>query len=141
MADKRKPKAKGKVRVPKETRGAVKDPGPPYVAVWHPSADAERDASWPVGEKVAMLHAVQKLEAAGPRLGHPHSSAVRGELGQGFRELRPRAGRSRWRPIYRRVNPSTFVIFAVAPEADIDSRGYDAAVARAVERFGQLRVD
>ena len=49
---------------------------------------------------------------------------------QGFRELRPRAGRSRWRPIYRRVNPSTFVIFAVGPEAEIDSRGYDAAVVR-----------
>ena len=83
----------------------------------------------------------QKLEAAGPRLGHPHSSAVRGEVGHGFRELRPRAGRSRCRPIYRRVNPSTFVIFAVAPEAEIDSRGYDAAVARAVERFKGLELD
>jgi len=88
-----------------------------------------------------MVHAAQKLEAAGPRLGHPHSSAVRGAVGQGFRELRPRAGRSRWRPIYRRANPSTFVIFAVAPEAGIDSRGYDAAVARAVERFAQLELD
>jgi hypothetical protein len=88
-----------------------------------------------------MLHAAQKLEATGPRLGHPHSSAVQGEPGQGLRELRPRAGRSRWRPIYRRVSPSTFVILAVAPEAQIDSRGYDAAVVRAAERFGQLEVD
>jgi hypothetical protein len=88
-----------------------------------------------------MLHAAQKLEAAGPRLGHPHSSAVRGELGQGLRELRPRAGRSRWRPIYCRVNPSTFVVLAVGSEAKIDSRGYDAAVARAVEPFAQLEVD
>jgi hypothetical protein len=109
--------------------------------MWHPGADAERDSSWPAAEKVAMLHAAQKLEAAGPRLGHPHSSAVRGEIGKGFRELRPRAGRSRWRPIYRRANPSTFVIFAVGPEAGIDLRGYDAAVARAVERFGQLELD
>ena len=77
----------------------------------------------------------------GRRLGHPHSSAVHGEVGHGLRELRPRAGRSRWRPIYRRVNPSTFVIFAVAPEAEIDSRGYDAAVARAVERFKALELD
>jgi hypothetical protein len=45
------------------------------------------------------------------------------------------------RPIYRRVNPATFVIFAVGPEAEIDSPGYGAAVARAVERFGQLEVD
>lgn len=88
-----------------------------------------------------MLHAAQKLEAAGPRLGHPHSSAVRGELGQGLRELRPRGGRSRWRPIYRRVNPSTFVILAVGPEAELNSRGYDAAVARAVDRFEKLEVN
>jgi hypothetical protein len=120
---------------------AARDPGPPYVVIWHPEADAERDASWPAAEKVAMLHAVQKLEAAGPRLGHPHSSAVQGDQGQGLRELRPRAGRSRWRPIYRRVNPTTFVILAVGPEAQIDSRGFDKAVARAVERFGQLEVD
>jgi hypothetical protein len=139
-ADKRKPKKKAKSRPEVETGEPVKDPGPPYAALWHPEVEAERDASWPAGEKVAMLHAVQKLEAAGPRLGHPHSSAVRGDMGRGFRELRPRAGRSRWRPIYRRVNPSTFVIFAVGPEAQIDSRGYDAAVARAVERFGQLDV-
>jgi hypothetical protein len=67
--DKRKQKAKGKSRVTKETPAAAKDPGPPYRAVWHPRAEAERDASWPPEEKVAMLHAVQKLEAAGPRLG------------------------------------------------------------------------
>ena len=121
--------------------GPTPDPGPPYIVFWHPEAAAERDESWPAREKVAMLHAAQKLEAAGPRLGHPHSSAVRGEVGQGFRELRPRAGRSRWRPIYRQVNPSTFVIFAVAPEAEIDSHGYEASVARAAERFAQLELD
>ncbi len=88
-----------------------------------------------------MRHAAEKLEAAGPRLGHPHSSAVRGEQGKGLRELRPRAGRSRWRPIYRRTSPSTFVVFAVGPEAGIDSRGYDQAVARAVLRFEQLDLD
>ena len=58
-ADKRKQKAKGKSRVTKATQTAAKDPGPPYRALWHPSADAERDASWPPEEKVAMLHAVQ----------------------------------------------------------------------------------
>lgn len=84
-----------------------------------------------------MGHAAEKLEAAGPRLGHPHSSAVRGEEGMGLRELRPRAGRSRWRPIYRPTSPSTFVVFAVGPEAGVDSRSYDQAVARAVLRFEQ----
>lgn len=140
-ADKRKPKKKAKSRPDEKGGGSVNDSGPPYTALWHPEADAERDASWPPAEQAAMLHAVQKLEAAGPRLAHPHSSAVRGEVGQGLRELRPRAGRSRWRPIYRRVTPSTFVIFAVGPEAEINSRGYDAAIARAVERFGQLEGD
>ena len=55
--------------------------------------------------------------------------------------LRPRAGRSRWRPIYRRVSQSTFVILAVAPEAAIDSRGFEDAVARAVARFVDLKAD
>jgi hypothetical protein len=140
-ADKRKQKAKGKSRATKKTQAAAKDPGPPYRAVWHSSADAERDASWPPDEKVPMLHAVEKLEAAGPRLGSPHSSAVQGERGRGLRELRRRAGRSPWRPIYRRASPSTFVIRAVAPEAQIDSRGFDTAVRRAVERFGRLELD
>jgi hypothetical protein len=79
-----------------------------------------------------MLHAVQKLEAVGPQLGSPRSSAVQGEVGQGLRELRPRAGRSRWRPIYAASARPTFVILAVAPEAQIDSRGFHAAVRRAV---------
>jgi hypothetical protein len=48
---------------------------------------------------------------------------------------------TRWRPIYRRVSPSTFVILAVAPEAQIDSRGFDADVRRAVERFEKLELD
>ncbi len=140
-ADKRKPKKGGKGRSGADAGEPAADPGPPYVVLWHPEADAERDASWPAQEKVAMLHAAQKLGAAGPRLGHPHSSAVRGEAGQGFRELRPRAGRSRWRPIYRRVSPSSFVILAVGPEAGIDSRGYAAAVARAADRFGHIELD
>lgn len=114
------------------------DPGPPYVVRWHPDAAAERDASWPPEERVAIEHAVQKLQAVGPLLRHPHSSAVQGPPGKGLRELRPRAGRSRWRPIYRRVTPDTFVIFAVGPEAEIDSGGFDGAVGRAAKRFAEL---
>jgi hypothetical protein len=75
------------------------------------------------------------------RLVRSDRSSGPGEMGQGFRELRPTAGRSRWRPISVAVDPSTFVNFAVGPEVEIDSRGYDAAVARAVERSGQLEVD
>ena len=48
-ADKRKQKAKGKSRVTKKTQAAAKDPGPPYRALWHPEAEAERDASLAAG--------------------------------------------------------------------------------------------
>ncbi|HUY58604.1 MAG TPA: type II toxin-antitoxin system RelE/ParE family toxin [Solirubrobacteraceae bacterium] len=105
-----------------------------YTVIWHPDARAERESSWPEGEKVAMRHAAQKLEAAGPNLRAPHSSAVMGSDVPGLRELRPRAGRSRWRPLYRRATASTFLILAVAPEAQIDKRGFAAAVKRAAER-------
>ncbi len=137
--DKRQRAKKGGKRPARKLQVAKSDdPGPPYVVRWHPEAAAERDASWPPEEKVAMEHAVAKLKAAGPRLTHPHSSAVQGTAGKGCRELRPRAGRSRWRPIYRRATPDTFVIVAVAPEAQIDQRGFDAAVARAAERYAQI---
>lgn len=112
-----------------------------YMVIWHPDAQAEREASWPEGEKAAMRHSAQKLEAAGPNLGAPHSSAVMGSDVQGLRELRPRAGRSRWRPLYLRVAESTFLILAVAPEAQIDKRGFAAAVKRAAERYTETDLD
>jgi hypothetical protein len=115
--------------------------GSQYIVIWHPDAGAEREGAWPEGEKAAMRHAAQKLEAAGPNLGAPHSSAVMGNDAQGLRELRPRAGRSRWRPLYRRVAESTFLILAVAPEAQIDKRGFAAAVKRAAQRYAETDLD
>ncbi|MBK5233095.1 MAG: hypothetical protein JJE13_08970 [Thermoleophilia bacterium] len=88
-----------------------------------------------------MLNAAKKLVALGRELKFPHSSAVQGDIGKGMRELRPRGGRSRWRPIYRQVKPGTFVIFAVGPEAEIDNRNFEAAVKRAVERFSDLEIN
>jgi hypothetical protein len=108
--------------------------------LWHPNADAERAAITDAAERAAIQHAREKLEAIGPRLGAPHSSAVRGEDGSGLRELRPRAGRSRWRPIYRRVQPGTFVILAVAPEAEIDKRSFDEIVRHARRRLEKLEL-
>jgi hypothetical protein len=111
------------------------DPGPPYEVLWHPAADAERAAIPDTAERILIQHAREKLEALGPQLGAPHTSAIKGEDGPGLRELRPRAGRSRWRPIYRRVQPRTFVILAIAPEAQIDKRGFDQKVTNARRRF------
>ena len=112
--------------------------GPPYEVLWHPDADAERAAIQDAAERTAIQHAREKLEVLGPRLGSPHSSAISGEDGSGLRELRPRAGRSRWRPIYRQISPGAFVILAVAPEALIDNRGFDQKVRNARRRLEEL---
>jgi hypothetical protein len=106
--------------------------------LWHPAADTERAAVSDAAERTAIQHAREKLEVLGPRLGSPHSSAISGEDGSGLRELRPRAGRSRWRPIYRQISPGAFVILAVAPEALIDNRGFDQKVRNARRRLEEL---
>jgi hypothetical protein len=143
MSPDRKPRRKGGAGVRKPALRAVPspDPGPPYNVLWHPGAVEERDASWPADEIAAIEHAVEKLRQIGPRLRHPHSSAVQGETGRGLRELRPRAGRSRWRPIYRQSGPGTFVILAVGQEAQIDQASFQAAVVRAQQRFRELEID
>lgn len=111
------------------------DPGPPYEVLWHPDADVERAAVHDPAERVAIQHVRDKLQALGPKLAAPHSSAIKGEAGAGLRELRPRAGRSRWRPIYRRVDPKIFVILAIAPEAQIDARGFERSIRQAKRRL------
>jgi hypothetical protein len=110
----------------------------PYEVLWHPAADAERAAISDASERKAIQHTREKLETLGPHLGAPHTSAIKGGDGSGMRELRPRAGRSRWRPIYRRIQPHTFVILAIAPEAQIDKRRFDQKVASARQRFEEL---
>ena len=76
--------------------------------VYLPEAESER-LMLPTVERNALIHAVEKLETFGPQLGYPHTSAVQGFAG--LRELRPRAGRSPWRALYRRVG-EVFVIAA-----------------------------
>jgi ribosome-binding protein aMBF1 (putative translation factor) len=85
---------------------------------------AKERLSLPAAERNALLHAVEKLEAFGPQLGFPHSSAVQGFAG--LRELRPRAGRSPWRAFYQRIG-DVFVIAAIGPEAQVDHRRFDKA--------------
>jgi hypothetical protein len=63
VPDKRQRKSAGQSRGRSTAGKRIQDPGSPYPVLWHPGADAERDASWPAAEKVAMLHAAQKLEA------------------------------------------------------------------------------
>src|SRR5215469_2059596 len=89
-------------------------------------------------ERAALISADAKLGAFGPLLGYPHTSAVRGA--EKLRELRPRAGRSAWRALYRQVG-QVFVVAAIGPEAQSDPRGFDRAVRRAVQRLDRLEED
>ena len=102
--------------------------------VYHPAYEAEwRDL--PPAERAALATAVEKLRADS-QLGFPHTSLVRGS-GSGIRELRPRRGRSRWRALYRRAG-TVMVMLAVAPEAAVDRRGFDRAVAAAERRLSEV---
>ena len=112
-----------------------------YRVIWLPDADAELKAIEDAKEQVALRHVGEKLAVEGPRLGYPHSSAVQAEAGKGFRELRPRRGRSPWRAIYRQVNKTSFVVLAVGPEAEVNESGFNAAVKSAKSRFATLQAN
>ena len=83
-----------------------------WTAVWLPAAERERD-KLPATERAAIYNAIRKLQALGPGLPYPHSSAVAGA--DRLRELRPRQGRSPWRLLYRQV-AGKLVVAAVAPQ-------------------------
>ena len=102
---------------------------------YHPEAEQELVALSP-NERVAILSSVEKLKALGDQLPFPHSSEIRGA--KKLRELRPRAGRSAWRVIYRRVS-DTMVIAAIAPEAQSDQRRFARAISRAEKRLDEIR--
>jgi hypothetical protein len=105
---------------------------------WHPKAQVEKQAIAEAKERVAIAHVIEKLQVDGPTLRSPHQSAVMGDGGLGLRELRPRRGRSRWRPIYRRIEEGLFAILAIGPEAEIDKAGYQRAVRSAKQRLKRL---
>jgi hypothetical protein len=106
-----------------------------WTVVLHPAAEKELGGLSAV-DRVAVLHAVEKLAAIGPALPYPHQSDVRG--GAGLRELRPRAGRSRVRALYGRVG-DTFVVVAVGPEAQVDHRGFVRAVRVGIQRLAEVQ--
>jgi hypothetical protein len=104
-----------------------------WMVQWHLEAEQELQGL-PPAERVALLRAVQKLEVLGPRLPFPHQSAVK--AGGGLRELRPRGGRSPWRALYKR-SENTFTIVAISPEAQVDQRGFERAIATVHRRLGE----
>jgi hypothetical protein len=109
-----------------------------WKVAWHPKALDEKNAIEDAAERVAIAHVIEKLEVDGPTLQRPHQSGVMGEEGSGLRELRPRRGRSRWRPLYRRADEALFAILAIGPEAEIDKARYAKAVRLAKQRLKRL---
>jgi len=105
-----------------------------WEVVYHPAAETEYH-SLLAADGNAVDNAVKKLETYGPVLPYPHQSAVRGS--KSLRELRPRGGRSRVRPLYQR-HGDTFVIAAIGPEAQLDARGFDRAVRLATSRLSEI---
>ena len=124
---------------PKRARKIVeKGTSARWEVAWHPKALDEKNEIEDVAERVAIAHVIEKLEVDGPALQSPHQSGVMGEEGSGLRELRPRRGRSRWRPLYRRIDEPLFAILAVGPEAEIEKAGYAKAVRLAKQRLKRL---
>jgi hypothetical protein len=132
--------AKGRKRSRPRGDGKIVAHGTParWGVAWHPRALDEKNAIEDFAERVAIAHVIEKLEVDGPALRSPHQSGVMGEEGSGLRELRPRRGRSRWRPLYRRADETLFAILAIGPEAEIDKAGYAKAVRLAKQRFKRL---
>lgn len=83
-----------------------------------------------------MRNAVRKLEALGPALGYPHSSAI--QDADRLRELRPRQGNCPWRAFYRQMGDDLFVVAAIGPEATVKPRDFTSAVNAAEERLNKL---
>jgi hypothetical protein len=128
----RRPKASGsvaRIRVPAVPKG------PPWEVVFHPDGHKELQLLKRQGDSdhAAVLAVIEKLKIHGPALKSPHQSGVKGDLGNGLRELRPTGGRTLVRPLYRRFD-NVYVILAIGPEAMIDERGFVNALKRAQER-------
>jgi len=132
--------SQGRTESPLERRREVVAQVTParWRVAWHPEAVKERNAINDAAERVAVAHVIEKLEVDGPTLRSPHQSGLMGGEGSGLREMRPRRGRSRWRPIYRRTEERLFAILAVGPEAEIDNAGYAKAVRLAKQRLRRL---
>src|SRR5260370_41624253 len=102
-----------------------------WVVAYLPEAEQERTAL-PKAERAALVNANAKLGAYGPLLGYPHTSAVRGA--QALRELRPRAGRSAYRALYRQVGKG-LAVAAAPPEAPLAAAAFVRAGRPAPERL------
>jgi hypothetical protein len=103
-----------------------------WSVAYHDGAVQEYASFKDAKDRKKVLTVVALLRELGPKLIKPHSDQVHGT--NKLRELRPGGGKALIRPLYAQVDQTHFVIFAVAPEAQVNESGFDAAVKRAVKR-------
>ena len=104
----------------------------PLIVVYDPDAVVElATAVKSKEERKAIFNAVDKLRQLGEQLAPPHMKPLKGHEAAGLRELRPRQGRSDWRPLYIRRSRG-YVILAIDRHDN-----FDALVARAQRRAAQ----
>jgi hypothetical protein len=108
----------------------------------HPGFDVEMAALLlrEPREHRAVTRTISRLLQFGDALRFPDSSSVRSSSVRGLRELRPRRGRSRWRPLYV-ITAGGIQLAALAPEATRDPVGYRRAVDRAAQRLSEMTAE
>lgn len=99
------------------------------IAHFHLRAMLDFEAIRDRKERAGILGAVAMLSRNGHRMTMPHARAVAST--RGLYELRPKGGRSKYRPLYVAVDDVTFVVLAIAPESQTDGNGFRRAIDRA----------
>ena len=102
-----------------------------WLVEYHYAAVEEYAALRDAKSKKGVLTMADFLRQLGPKIKEPHSKPVKGT--GGLNELRPSGGRALVRPLYVRIG-DVYKIVAIAPEAQVDPSGFDAAVERARAR-------
>ena len=103
-----------------------------WLVEYHYAAVEEFAALKDVQQKKGVLKMADLLRQLGPKMKEPHMKPVQGS--SKLRELRPGGGKTLVRPLYFRLDERTFKILALAPEAQVDKPGFNAAVDRATKR-------
>lgn len=103
-----------------------------WIVTYHDAAVVEYAALRDSRQRKGVLTIATFLRELGPKLVEPHSKALAGT--RKLRELRPGGGRVPVRPLYAQVSARQFVVFAIAPESQVDPRGFRSAVQRAQDR-------
>jgi hypothetical protein len=78
-------------------------------------------------EQISVAASVELLEARGPNLGHPHSSAINGSRHGHMRELRTQRGGRPFRTLYA-FDPRRMAILLIGGDKTGDDRWYEVYV-------------